>query len=187
MHLSISINEQELVKQCLAGEEKGYAMLYNKYAKRIYHAVFRVMGNTAESEDIVQEAFCTAFEQIGKLKNQNNFEGWVKRIAINQAISTLRKKKMVFADESHLETVAEEDVDMDEEFLFQCQVDDVKSAIQALPDGYRTIVSLHLFEDMGQEEIGNMLGISHATVRSQYHRAKKKIFTALKDRANYGT
>lgn len=187
MHLSISINEQELVKQCLAGEEKGYATLYHKYAKRIYHAVFRVMGNTAESEDIVQEAFCTAFEQIGKLKNQNNFEGWVKRIAINNAISALRKKKMVFADESHLETVADEDVDMDEEFLFQCQVDDVKRAIQALPDGYRTIVSLHLFEDIGQEEIGNMLGISHATVRSQYHRAKKKIFTALKDKAQYGT
>lgn len=187
MHLSISINEQELVQQCLAGEEKGYAMLYNKYAKLIYHAVFRVMGNSAESEDIVQEAFCTAFEQISKLKNQNNFEGWVKRIAINQAISTLRKRKMVFAEESVLETVAHEETDLDEEFLFQCQVDDVKSAIQALPDGYRTIVSLHLFEDMGQEEIGNMLGISHATVRSQYHRAKKKIFTALKDKANYGT
>lgn len=187
MHLSISINEQELVKQCLAGEEKGYAMLYNKYAKRVYHAVFRVMGNSAESEDIVQEAFCTAFEQIDKLKNQNNFEGWVKRIAINQAISLIRKKKMVFADESHLETVADEDVDMDGELLFQCRVEDVKSAIQALPDGYRTIVSLHLFEDIAQEEIGNMLGISHATVRSQYHRAKKKIFTALKDKAQYGT
>lgn len=187
MHLSISINEQELVKQCLAGEEKGYAMLYNKYAKPIYHAVFRVMGNIAESEDIVQEAFCTAFEQISKLKNQNNFEGWVKRIAINQAISTLRKKKMVFADESKLEAVADEEADLDEEFLFQCRVDEVKAAIQSLPDGYRTIVSLHLFEDMGQEEIGNLLGISHATVRSQYHRAKKKIFTVLKDKANYGT
>lgn len=187
MHLSISINEQELVNQCAAGEEKAYAVLYNKYAKRIYNAVFRVIGNSAESEDIVQEAFCTAFEQIDKLKNQNNFEGWVKRIAINQAISTIRKRKMVFAEESILETIADDDVDLDEEFLFQCQVDDVKNAIQTLPDGYRTIVSLHLFENIGQEEIGNMLGISHATVRSQYHRAKKKIFTALKDKAYYGT
>ncbi|RZL52636.1 MAG: RNA polymerase sigma factor [Pedobacter sp.] len=187
MHLSISINEQELVKQCVAGEEKGYAMLYNKYAKRIYYAVFRVMGNTAESEDIVQEAFCTAFEQISKLKNQNNFEGWVKRIALNQAISALRKRKMVFADDSQLEAVADEEVDISEELLFQCQIDDIKKAIADLPDGYRTIVSLHLFEDIGQEEIGKMLGINHATVRSQYHRAKKKIFTALKDKAYYGT
>lgn len=49
----------------MAGEEKGYTMLYNKYAKRVYHTVYRVMGNSAETEDIVQEAFCTAFEQIG--------------------------------------------------------------------------------------------------------------------------
>ncbi|WP_214608401.1 RNA polymerase sigma factor [Nubsella zeaxanthinifaciens] len=176
-----------MVQQCIAGEEKGYAMLYNKYAKRIYHAVLRVMGNSAETEDIVQEAFCTAFEQIDRLKNQNNFEGWVKRIALNQAISTLRKKKMVFTEDSHLEAVADEELDLNEEFIFQCQVDDVKKAIADLPDGYRTIVSLHLFEDMGQEEIGKMLGINHATVRSQYHRAKKKIFTALKDKAYYGT
>lgn len=171
----------------MAGEEKGYAMLYNKYAKRIYHAVYRVMGNSSESEDIVQEAFCTAFEQIDKLKNQNNFEGWVKRIALNQAISALRKKKMVFIEDGHLEAVADEETDMSEELLFQCQIDDIKKAIQELPDGYRTIISLHLFEDMAQEEIANMLGISHATVRSQYHRAKKKIFTALKDKAYYGT
>jgi RNA polymerase sigma-70 factor (ECF subfamily) len=187
LHLSISINEQELVQQCVAGEERGYATLYNKYAKRIYHAVFRVLGNSAESEDVVQEAFCAAFEQINRLKNQNNFEGWVKRIAINQAISILRKKKMVFTEDNQLDVVADEEVDIDEEFIFQCQVDDVKKAIAELPDGYRTIVSLHLFEDMGQEEIGKMLGINHATVRSQYHRAKKKIFTALKDKAYYGT
>ncbi len=187
MHLSISINEQELVQQCVAGEERGYATLYHKYAKRIYHAVFRVMGNSAESEDIVQDAFCTAFEQIDRLKNQSNFEGWVKRIAINQAISALRKRKMVFTEDSQLDIVADEEVDIDEELIFQCQVDDVKKAIADLPDGYRTIVSLHLFEDMGQEEIGKMLGINHATVRSQYHRAKKKIFTALKDKAYYGT
>jgi RNA polymerase sigma factor (sigma-70 family) len=187
LYLSISINEQELVQQCLAGEEKGYAMLYNKCAKRIYHAVYRVMGNSADTEDIVQEAFVTAFGQLDKLKNQHNFEGWVKRIAINQAISTLRKKRLTFTDDGELEAVADEEVDLSEEQLFQCQVEDVKSAIQALPDGYRTIVSLHLFEEMGQEEIGKMLGISHATVRSQYHRAKKKIFTALKDKAYYGT
>jgi RNA polymerase sigma-70 factor (ECF subfamily) len=187
LQLSISINEQELVQQCVAGEERGYATLYHKYAKRIYHAVFRVMGNSAESEDIVQDAFCTAFEQIDRLKNQSNFEGWVKRIAINQAISALRKRKIVFTEDSQLDIVADEEVDIDEELIFQCQVDDVKKAIADLPDGYRTIVSLHLFEDMGQEEIGKMLGINHATVRSQYHRAKKKIFTALKDKAYYGT
>lgn len=187
MHLSITINEQELVQQCIAGNEKGYTILYNKYAKRIYHAVYRVVGNSVEAEDIVQEAFCIAFERIDGLKNQANFEGWVKRIAINQAISALRKRKMVFTEDSQLDVVADEEVDVDEEFIFQCQVDDVKKAIADLPDGYRTIVSLHLFEDMGQEEIGKMLGINHATVRSQYHRAKKKIFTALKDKAYYGT
>lgn len=185
MHLSLSLNEQELVKQCLAGEEKGYAVLYHKYAKRVYHAVYRILSNSVETEDIVQEAFCTAFEQLDRLNNQNNFEGWVKRMAINRAISSLRKKKIIFADDSHLDTVINEEFDISEELLFQCKVDDIKAVIKTLPDGYRTIISLHLFEDIPQDEIAKMLDISHTTVRSQYHRAKKKIFTALKDKA-YG-
>lgn len=187
MHLSLSLNESELIRQCIAGEEKGYTLLYQKYVKRIYNSIYRVVNNAADAEDILQDAFCIAFGQLDKLKNRDNFEGWLKRIAINQAISVLRKNKMVFAEDDLFEKIADEEFDMTEEMLFQCRVEDIKLAIQTLPDGYRTIISLHLFEDVSQEDIAKMLEISHNTVRSQYHRAKKKIFMLLKDKAYYGT
>jgi RNA polymerase sigma factor (sigma-70 family) len=64
---------------------------------------------------------------------------------------------------------------------FQYKVDEVRNAIQKLPDGYRAVVSLYLLEEIPQEEIGNILGISHNTVRTQYHRAKQKLMTILKE------
>ncbi len=187
MQLKRTIDEAEIVQRCMQGDEQAYSILYYRYAKPIYLAVLRIVNQAAEAEDIVQEAFVSAFEQISRLKKLDNFEGWVKRIAINQGISLLRKRKMVFMDDSHLIHIADEPPDLEEELLFQAQIEDIKEAIQSLSDGYRTIVSLHLFENMAQEEIAQMLGISHATVRSQYHRAKKKIFLTLQTKNCYGT
>lgn len=84
-----------------------------------------------------------------------------------------------------MEIAAQEEYDADENEIFECKVEDVKRSIEGLPDGYRTILNLYLFEKMNQEEIAIMLGISHATVRTQYHRAKKKILLSLKDKSYY--
>ncbi|RZK47290.1 MAG: RNA polymerase sigma factor, partial [Pedobacter sp.] len=119
------------------------------------------------------------------LSNVLNFEAWVKRIAINKSISHLRKRKIEFADLGFTEAQAEEDYDIAENEIFESKVEDVKKCIAELPDGYRTIVTLYLFEQMPQEEISKLLGISHNTVRTQYHRAKKKILTSLKDKSYY--
>jgi RNA polymerase sigma-70 factor (ECF subfamily) len=178
--LNLSINDSSLVQGCLSKDEQSFATLYHRYAKGVYHAAWRIVNNTAEAEDIVQDAFCKAFEQIDKLKEQNNFEGWVKRIAINQAISCIRKRKVSFVNDEGLENLQDETVDIDEEEIFQYQVQEVKAAIAALPDGYRSILSLYLFEDQSQEDIAKLLGISAVTVRSQYHRAKKKVYQTLK-------
>ncbi len=186
MEVKLSINESDLVTRCIAGEERAYSILYSKYAASVYNSVSRMLTNSAEAEDMLQEAFCVAFEQLDRLQNQDNFEGWVKRIAINRTVSFLRKKKHVFKDDYFYEAIVDEEHDISEEFLFQRQVDDVKKAIEALPEGYRTIVSLYLFEEIPQEEIAHMLGLSYSTVRTQYHRAKKKIYLSLIDKQDYG-
>lgn len=186
LYLSLSINEKELIARSLAGQRDGFAVLYQKHVKAIYNSVVRITNDHVLSEDIVQDAFCVAFEQLGKLKDHENFEGWVKRIALNKAVSLLRKKKTVFISDTAVELLANDEPDADEEIIFQCKVEDVKEAIRNLPDGYRTILSLHLIENVGQEEIAKMLHISHSTVRSQYHRAKQKIFMALKNKTYHG-
>ncbi|GGI23257.1 RNA polymerase sigma factor [Pedobacter mendelii] len=179
------ITDQELIVLCLEGKDAGYTGLYNRYARRIYNSISRIVAHTGEAEDILQETFFTVFSEPEKLKGLVSFEAWLRRLAINRAINHLRKRKIVFADLGEMEPVAEEDYDVNENEIFECKVEDVKRSIENLPDGYRTILNLYLFEKMNQEEIAAMLGISHATVRTQYHRAKKKIVAHLKDKSYY--
>ena len=174
--------DQELIAMCQASNDLGYSELYEKYAKRIYNSIHRIVSHTAEAEDILQETFLTAFKEIGKLSGVASFEAWIKRVAINKAISHLRKKKIEFSDLDHTEVEAEKEYDTQENELFETQVEDVRKSIENLPQGYKTILCLYLFENISQEEIGAMLGISHNTVRTQYHRAKKKVLLSLKDK-----
>ncbi|TKC10011.1 sigma-70 family RNA polymerase sigma factor [Pedobacter polaris] len=174
--------DHELIAMCKANNDLGYSELYGRYAKRIYNSIHRIVSHTAEAEDILQETFLTVFKEIDKLANVVNFEGWIKRIAINRSISHLRKKKIEFSDVDTTEIVAEKEYDIQENELFETQVSDVRKSIDNLPQGYKTIMCLYLFENIPQEEIGAMLGISHNTVRTQYHRAKKKVLLLLKDK-----
>lgn len=167
---------------CQANNDLGYTELYQRYARRIYNSIHRIVSHTAEAEDILQESFLTAFKEIGKLSGVASFEAWVKRVAINKSISHLRKKKIEFSEVEATEIEAEKEYDQQENDLFETQVDDVRKSIDKLPQGYKTIVCLYLFENIPQEEIGAMLGISNNTVRTQYHRAKKKILLSLKDK-----
>lgn len=176
-------NDHELIAMCQANNDLGYTELYRKYARRIYNSIHRIVSHTAEAEDILQETFVTVFKEIGRLSNVINFEAWVKRIAINRSISHLRKKKIEFTDLGFTELEAEKEYSIEENEIFENKVEDVRNCIATLPQGYKTIVSLYLFEQIPQEEIAVMLGISHNTVRTQYHRAKKRILSSLKDKA----
>lgn len=178
-------NDHELIAMCQANNDLGYTELYKKYARRIYNSIHRIVSHTAEAEDILQETFLMVFKEVGRLSNVINFEAWVKRIAINKSISHLRKKKIEFSDLDFTEIEAEKEYDIEENEIFENKVEDVRACIDQLPQGYKTIVSLYLFEQIPQEEIANMLGISHNTVRTQYHRAKKKILLSLKDKTYY--
>lgn len=186
MYLSLTLNEKKSADRRSPGKVDEFAALYTKYVRAVYNSVYRITNDCVVAEDIVQDAFCVAFEQLGKLKDPGNFEGWVKRIALNKAINLFREKKTIFIGDIHPEPAADNEYNDDEELIFQCRVEDVKEAIRNLPEGYRTIISLYLLDDIPQEEIAKMLKISHSTVRSQYHRAKRKIFMALKNKMYHG-
>lgn len=156
--------------------------MYGKYAKGIYNTIFRIVQHSGEAEDVLQETFVTVFQGIGGLKDGASLGAWIKQIAINKSMTVLRKRKVRFLEfEGHYpeEETNEEVVD---EKDFQFKVDQIMMAISRLPEGYRLIVQLYLLENVPQEEIGNLLGISHVTVRTQYHRAKKKILELLKNK-----
>ncbi|QPH37830.1 RNA polymerase sigma factor [Pedobacter endophyticus] len=185
MPLRENISDRDLISMCIQGKDLGYTMLYQKYARRIYNSISRLIAHTAEAEDILQETFFNAFNDPERLQSVINFEAWVRRMAINRSISHLRKKKILFTDLGDMEPQAEADYNARADELFDCRVEDVRKSIEELSTGYKTILNLYLFEKVSQEEIAVMLGISPATVRTQYHRAKKRILLSLKDKAYY--
>ncbi|MGF1924036.1 MAG: RNA polymerase sigma factor, partial [Bacteroidia bacterium] len=110
--------DHELIAMCQSGSDSGFTGLYERYARRTYNSIHRIVSHTAEAEDILQESFLTAFKEIGKLSEVASFEAWVKRVAINKSISHLRKKKIEFSDIETTEIEAEKEYDPQENEQF---------------------------------------------------------------------
>lgn len=174
----MNTTHEEMIELCKRGHPPAYTWLYNQYAKEVYNSIYRLVNHTGEAEDILQDSFVAAFQAIGGFENTGGFRAWIKRIAINKSISALRKRKLKLVELEPANTSPPEEDPVDEK-AFAFKVEEVRKAIDALPDGYRTIVQLYLLEGIPQVEIAEMLGIANNTVRIQYHRAKQKILQNL--------
>jgi len=161
-----------------------YEEIYQRYAREVYNSILRIVQHTGEAEDVLQETFLDAFENLDCFFNHPQPSAWLKRIAINKAIGLLRKRKLLLLDREH--DFPDEPVDQVDESGYVLQLNQVLSAIEELPLGYKTIIQLYLIEDIPQQEIAKMLGISHGTVRSQYFRARKHIINRVQKMNNHG-
>ena len=181
MDLSVTIARDELVERCKEGDSLGYEALYRRYSKAMYNTSLRIVNNTADAEDVLQEAFLDAFRSLQDFHYRSTFGAWLKKIVINKSINILRKRKMDLIDIEQSNAFAmPEEAGVDENEI-EYKVKEIKNAITKLPDGYRTVLSLYLLEGYDQEEIASILGITHTTVRTQYIRAKQKLLYLLKE------
>jgi RNA polymerase sigma-70 factor (ECF subfamily) len=180
LELTATIVQDELVERCKRGDPTGFEALYQRYARAMYNTSLRIVNNTGDAEDVLQEAFLDAFRSLNDFHYRSTFGAWLKRIVINKSINILRKKKMHLSelDENGVEAIPDEK-GIDEAEL-QFKVAEIKKYIQLLPDGYRAVLSLYLLEGYDHEEISGILGITHNTVRTQYVRAKQKLLNLLK-------
>lgn len=180
MELTASIYYDDLVERCKQGSAVGFKQLYQQYAKAMFNTSLRIVNNAADAEDIVQEAFSDAFKNIRRFNYQSTFGAWIKRIVINKSINLLRDKKLKLVDINHANiSELENEEELDEENI-QFQVEEIKNAVQMLPDGYRTVFTLNAFEGYDYDEIAEILNISSTTARTQYHRAKKQLLFFIK-------
>lgn len=161
-----------------------YEEIYQRYAREVYNSILRIIQHTGEAEDVLQETFVDAFENLDCFFSHPQPSAWLKRIAINKSIGLLRKKKMLLIN--HEQDWPDENDNPVDESGFVLQLNQVLSAIEALPIGYKTIVQLYLIEEIPQQEIAKMLGISHSTVRSQYSRARNQIIRHVQKMNNHG-
>lgn len=170
----------ELVAECRNGSKKAYSELYRLYSKAMFNISMRILNDENEAADVLQEAFIDAFSRIADFRQETTFGLWMKQIVINRSISQLRKRKvdMISLDEADVESIPEtEQVDNEE---LELQVQQVRAAIQQLPDGYRVVLSLYLLEGYDHEEISHILRISENTSRTQFMRARRKLIEILK-------
>jgi len=170
----------DLVVECKQGSKKACYELYKLYSKAMLNVAFRIVGNIAEAEDVLQESFLDAFNKLKDFRQETTFGLWLKQIVVNRSINFLRKRKMdlVDIDGEQLDNIPDEEVESDEETLFKVAL--VKDAMKELPDGYRVVLSLYLLEGYDHEEIGQVLNITENTSRTQFLRAKRKLAEILK-------
>ncbi|NJO88909.1 MAG: RNA polymerase sigma factor [Chloroflexia bacterium] len=170
---------EKLIKACKKGDRKAQFELYKQYSKAMYNTSFRILKDSAEAEDAMQDGFLKAFQNIDTYSGTVSFGAWLKRIIVNTSLDALRKRKVEFEDISELNLkIPEEETSEDEEEL-NLKIEKVKEAMLLLPDGYRVVLSLYLLEGYDHDEIAEIMNVSSSTSRSQLARARKKLLELL--------
>ncbi len=175
-----NIIHKELLDACKKGDSRAQMEIYRLYYKPMYHASLRILGDTMEAEDVMQEAFLVAFRNIGSIDLNISFGGWLKRIVINRSLDALRKRKpqmelvVDFPDE-----IESESGYMPEEGSVSEKVEQVRRALEKLPEKYRLVLTLNLFEGYDHDEIGQILGVTPSTSRAQLSRGKQKLIQLI--------
>lgn len=140
----------------------------------MFNVGYRIVNDVAEAEDVLQEAFVSAFKNLHHYRGDATFGAWLKRIVVNKAINQVSRKRLEkMPDEDHWDVKEEEPESETENFPFT--VEQVRNAIESLPDGYRMVLSLYLLEGYDHGEIAEIMGISESTSKSQFNRSKKKL------------
>ncbi len=162
---------QDLLDRCQEGDQQAQFEIYRLYYKSMYNSSLRIVGVAEEAEDIMQESFLTAFRKLKGYSGEVSFGSWLKKIVINRSLDILRKRKVLF-EELHAELPVVDDPEPEADSV---TVEEVKTAINQLSDGYRTILSLILLEGYDHEEVSEILGIKNVTSRTQFSRARQKL------------
>lgn len=165
---------RELIERCRKGDRQAQFGLYKQYNRAMYNICLRMLGNEHDAEDVLQVAFVQVFKKIDYFRYESAIGAWIKRIVINNCINALKKRRIKFSEwDAKLDPV---DITASEPPISRdLGVQQIKKAMQQLSDGYRTVFSLYAMEGYDHQEIGEILGVTTATSKSQYCRARKKL------------
>ena len=167
----------ELIQLCLEGKQSAQMKIYNRYYKAMYNTAFRIVKNSAEAEDIMQESFLNAFTKLHTFKGEVTFGSWLKRIVINNSIYHYRKqrKKNEVALDDILYKVEDNDGVASDHVFTELKAQKVIETMKRLKDNYRVSLTLHLIEGYDYEEISTIMNMSYANCRTTISRAKESL------------
>lgn len=162
-------SENELINGCLRRDRAAQKQLFGLYSAKMYSLCCRYVKDPMEAEDIMLTAFTTVFEKIHQFKREGSFEGWIRRIMVNEALMHLRRNRAMYL-EIELEHA---DRELNYESLTDhLETEDLLKMIEALPTGYRIVFNLYAIDGYTHKEIAEQLGINENTSKSQLSRAR---------------
>ncbi|PKA84292.1 RNA polymerase sigma-70 factor (ECF subfamily) [Ulvibacter sp. MAR_2010_11] len=167
-----------LLALCQKGNQLAQLEVYNRYQHAMYNTSLRIVKNTAEAEDVMQESFITAFEKLHTFKGEASFGSWLKRIVVNNSISQYRKSlRFQEINDSNLPDVEEDSFGIAafEEDEVPLKARQVMAGMKELHDSYQEVLTLHFIEGFDYEEICEILQISYANCRTLISRAKESL------------
>jgi RNA polymerase sigma-70 factor (ECF subfamily) len=182
------MNEAEAIRLAQQGDAGAFERIYRLHSRRVYALCLRMVGNTAEAEDLTQDAFLQLFRKIGTFRGESAFSTWLHRLAVNVVLMKLRKKTLP-------ETSLEESTDPEDEsggpkreigapdLLLTGSIDRVhlERAIKQLPPGYRQVFVLHDVQGFEHNEIAGLMECSIGNSKSQLHKARMRLRELLQE------
>ncbi len=186
-----AIQDFDLVKKAVEeNDQKSYGFLMKRYSKPVYHMIFKMVRNSDDAEDLTIEAFAKAFKNLSKFNPEYTFSTWLFRIATNNCIDFIRKKKLntTSINNSYVNEDGES-VGMDirdhgmnpqDEAIHQQKIEIMQMIVKKLPPKYQSLVTLRYFDELSYEEIAKEIDAPLGTVKAQLHRARELMHDLVK-------
>jgi RNA polymerase sigma-70 factor, ECF subfamily len=182
------LGEAEAIRRAQQGDAEAFESIYRLHNRRVYALCLRMVGNTAEAEDLTQEAFMQLFRKIGTFRGESAFSTWLHRLAVNVVLMRLRKKTLA---ETSLDEVTDPDEDAGgprkdiggPDLRLSGSVDRVnlERAVEQLPPGYRSVFVLHDVQGYEHNEIAAIMNCSIGNSKSQLHKARMRLRELLQE------
>lgn len=186
-----SREDDVLVEAAIGGEEKAYSQLVDKYERALYFHILKMVKDRGQVEDLVQEAFVKAFNNLNTYSNNYAFSTWLYRIATNHTIDYLRKKKLqtlsidepVNTREGEMKMqLPDKEAATDRKIIRKQRQEMVRDAIEDLPEKYRKVIEMRHMEEKSYQEIADVLDLPLGTVKAHIFRAREMLYKALKEK-----
>jgi len=184
--VSLHKNYQSLIRKASKGNKKSQHQLFELFAPKMFSVCRQYLKNKDIAEEVMLTGFLKVFTHLKSFNSEGSFEGWIRRIMINESISQLRKEKKILFDE---EVALDNSMNFVTYLETELEVEEIQKIIDTLPEGYKTVFVLYAVEGYKHSEISELLQISEGTSKSQLFKARKMLRSIIEKQniVNYGT
>ena len=175
--------EAHIIKEILSGKTEHYEYFLDCYSQQVFVLVDRIVSCQEEAEELTQDVFLKAFQQLSSFKAESSFSTWIYRIATNTALSAIRKRKneVIRLDDSVFANLSDTQVDAALEDESEEQMERLQQAMNQLEADERALITLYYLEEKPLAEVAFILGMTEANVKVKLHRIRKKLYIFIKN------